>query len=133
MSYSYMSNINNFSNVTEPDKAYLEAKVYTGVTTPSHPNLEGPEDGIIEFKKGDIKYSASFLMIRARTDNDVLIELSPSNYGVYIPAGELWSVDSLDTIDKFYIRNAFTYQNDNGVLSTTTSTTCYIQWMIGYK
>ena len=128
MSYFYMSNISNFDNVTTPDESYLQVGVYTGSST------ETPENGVIKFTKNNIDYTASFLMIRARADNDVLVELYPSQYGVYIPAGELWSVDSLDSIDKFYIRNIFTYRQTSETTYTPESTnTGYIQWMIGYK
>lgn len=121
MSYFYMSNISNFDNVTSPNASYEQVGIYSSTT-----DLENSEHGVVKFSKDNIDYSASFLMIRARYDNDILIELNPSHYGVYIPANELWSVDSLEGIDKFYIRNIF---NNEG----TSLSTGYIQWMIGYK
>lgn len=121
MSYFYMSNINNFDEVTSPQASYLQVGKYT------NPNAEeSTSNGVIKFSKDNIDYSASFLMIRARYDNDLLIELNPSHYGVYIPANELWSVDSLEGIDKFYIRNIFDLEGNE-------INTGYIQWMIGYK
>lgn len=122
MSYFYMSNITNLDQSADKNKAYQEVKKCTQESVEN-----GSGDGIINFTKDNINYSASFLMIRARYDNDLLIELSPSNYGVYIPANELWSVDSLENIDKIYIRNIF-HPKTGKELDTG-----YIQWMIGYK
>ena len=65
-------------------------------------------------------------MIRAGYENDLLIELSPSNYCVYIPAGEMWSVDSIGEINKFTVKKIFTTTN----VATSTGK---LQWMIGYK
>lgn len=121
MSYFYMSNIINFNEINNPNASYLEVGKYTDSTT-----TESASNGVVKFSKDNIDYSASFLMIRARYDNDILIELNPSHYGVYIPANELWSVDSLEGIDKFYIRNIFD-------LNGKSIDTGYIQWMIGYK
>ena len=124
MSYFYMSNISSFDEINNPNASYLEVGKYTDSTT-----TESASNGVVKFSKDNIDYSASFLMIRARYDNDILIELNPSHYGVYFPANELWSVDSLEGIDKFYIRNIFKIDN-NEYISATTG---YIQWMIGYK
>lgn len=125
MSYFYMSNINDFKEINNPNDSYLEVGKYTDSTT-----TESVSTGVIKFSRDDIDYSASFLMIRARYDNDVLIQVTSheegDNYGVYIPANELWSVDSLEGIDKFYIRKIFD-------LNGKSIDTGYIQWMIGYK
>ena len=126
MSYFYMSNISNFNDITNPNDSYQEVNIHTSPDGP-----ESTTNGVIKFSSTTgIDYSASFLMIRARYDNDLLIELNPSHYGVYIPANELWSVDSLEGIDKFYIRNIFKYRQDGTSYTTDTG---YIQWMIGYK
>ena len=122
MSYFYMSNIDDFNAVNSLDTAYQEVGVYNS----ENENNSTTTNGIITFSKDGIDYSASFLMIRARYDNDLLVQISPYNYGVYIPANELWSVDSLDKIDKIIVRNIF--DTDGNSLSTG-----YIQWMIGYK
>ena len=65
-------------------------------------------------------------MIRAENEKSFIIQLYPSNYCVYIPAGELWSVDSIEQIEKLYIRNIFSLEGEK-------ETTGKIQWMIGYK
>ena len=124
MSYFYMSNISSFKEINNPNDSYLEVGKYNDSDAE-----ESTSNGVVKFSKDNIDYSASFLMIRARYDNDILIELNPSHYGVYIPANELWSVDSLEGIDKFYIRNIFKIDNNEYVSATTG----YIQWMIGYK
>ena len=122
MSYSFMSNINyeSTSTFTSPDEYYQTVGVFS--TTSSS---ETPENGVIIFNDNEIQRKAKFLMIRAGADNDFIIQLSPSNYCVHVPAGELWSVDSIDEINKFYIRNIFS----NGEKVTTGK----LQWMIGYK
>lgn len=122
MSYSFMSNINyeSTSTFTSPDDYYQTVGVFS--TTSSS---ETPENGVIIFNDNEIQRKAKFLMIRAGADNDFIIQLSPSNYCVHVPAGELWSVDSIDEINKFYIRNIFS----NGEKVTTGK----LQWMIGYK
>ena len=111
MSYNFMSNISNFSSVTDPDKSFIQVN----------------KDAEIEFFDRDlIKHKASFLMIRAEYNTDFLIELSPSNYCIYIPAGEMWSVDSIGEIEKFTIKKIF---NTSGQEQASGK----IQWMIGYK
>lgn len=120
MSYSFMSNINSTSNFNSPDEYYQEVGKYNTNTS-----TETPENGVIVFNDNDIQRKAKFLMIRAGTENDFIIQLSPSNYCVHVPAGELWSVDSIDEIDKFYIRNIFS--------GSTSVDTGKLQWMIGYK
>ena len=111
MSYNFMSNISNFSDVTEPDKSFIEIN----------------KDTEIEFfDRNLIKQKASFLMIRAEYNNDLLIQLFPSEYCVYIPAGEMWSVDSIGEIEKFVIKKIF---NTDGQEQTSGK----IQWMMGYK
>ena len=122
MSYSFMSNINyeSTSTFTSPDEYYQTVGVFS--TTSSS---ETPENGVIIFNDNEIQRKAKFLMIRAGVNNDFIIQLSPSNYCVHVPAGELWSVDSIDEINKFYIRNIFS----NGEKVTSGK----LQWMIGYK
>ena len=109
MGYFYMSNINSFTTVTSPTDSYQDVTV----------------DTPIKFEDNNINQKANFIMIRAHQNNDVLIQLYPSNYGTYIPAGELWAVDSLDQIEELYVRKIFQ--------GTTSVTTGKIQWMIGYK
>ena len=122
MSYSFMSNINyeSTSTFTSPDEYYQTVGVFS--TTSSS---ETPENGVIIFNDNEIQRKAKFLMIRAGANNDFIIQLSPSNYCVHVPAGELWSVDSIEEINKFYIRNIFS----NGEKVATGK----LQWMIGYK
>ena len=120
MSYSFMSNIRSDSTFNSPEDYYQEVGKYDTNTS-----TEIPENGVIVFNDNDIQRKAKFLMIRAGVSNDFIIQLSPSNYCVHIPAGELWSVDSIDEIDKFYIRNIFS----NGAETSTGK----LQWMIGYK
>lgn len=130
MNYSYMSNINNFSDVTSSIKAYQKIKKYDGKD----------QNGIIDFNGR----KANFLMIRAHSSNNLLIELystdNNENYGVFIPAGELWSVDSLFSIEKIIIKDIFILGKDNENNDTETQINNedenqwgYIQWMIGYK
>ena len=115
MAYFFMSNINNFEDVNNIEASYQEVGIYTG-------EGDEPINGVINFNE----QKASFLMVRAYYDNDILIQLSPSNYCVLVPAGELWSVDSINTIDKIYIRKIF---DSNG----ESKNSGLIQWMIGYK
>ena len=132
MSYSFMSNINyeSTSTFTSPDEYYQTVGVFS--TTSSS---ETPENGVIIFNDNEIQRKAKFLMIRTGVDNDFIIQLSPFKYCVHVPAGELWSVDSIDEIDKFYIRNIFKtiVDPETNVVSTTSTTTGKLQWMIGYK
>lgn len=122
MAYSYMSNIDDFSYVTYPSRSYQVVGTYKSNTT------ETPTNGVITFvDENNIAQKANFIMIRAHYNNDLLIQLYPSNYGVYIPAGELWAVDSIDKIEKIIIRKMF---NNEGQSFTTGGR---IQWMIGYK
>lgn len=116
MSYFFMSNINNLNAINSPSQAYQEVS-------------KGDK---IEFKANNVSYSASFLMVRADYRNDILIKIHSNglDYGVYIPAGELWSVDSLEGIDNFYITNIF---NADPNAAGEELSTGYIQWMIGYK
>ena len=119
MSYSFMSNIKSESDFSSPENYYQEVGVYENSST------ETPENGAIIFNDEDIQRKAKFLMIRAGAENDFIIQLSPSKYCVHVPAGELWSVDSIDQIDKFYIKKIFS--------GTTSVSTGKLQWMIGYK
>lgn len=114
MSYNFMSNISDFSQVTNPDTSFIEIN---------------ENDEIEFFDRNLIKQKASFLMIRAGYNNDFLIELQPSNYCVYIPAGEMWSVDSIGEIEKIVIKKIF--GTDGQPLPSGESGK--IQWMIGYK
>ena len=68
-------------------------------------------------------------MIRAHKSNGLLLQLYPYEYGVYVPAGELWSVDSLDKIEKIIVRNIF----DTEGIPLASDQKGKIQWMIGYK
>jgi len=112
MSYNFLSNINNFNNFNNPDLAYINASKNTEIL----------------FKDIDnISHKAHFLMIRAHISNDLLIEILPYGYGVYIPADEIWSVDSTNDIQGFKIRQAFAPN------SSTVVDTPKVQWMIGYK
>ena len=120
MSYSFMSNIiSNDSMPASPEDYYQEVGVYT------NNSIDTPEDGVIVFNDNNIQRKAKFLMIRAGSLNDFIIQLSPSNYCVHVPAGELWSVDSIEEVDKFYIKKIFS--------GTTSVSTGKLQWMIGYK
>lgn len=122
MSYFYMSNINDFSNVHSPVQSYQQIGKYDSSST-----LEEPSNGVITFKSIEgIDQKANFLMIRAHNENDLLVQLYPSQYGTYIPAGELWAVDSLNEIEKIFIRNIFS-------TTGTQLNSGKIQWMIGYK
>ena len=112
MSYNFMSNIPDFSVVTNGNKSFDSVQ---------------KNDEISFNDKNDIKHSASFLMIRAGYDSDLLLQLEPSGYCIYIPAGEMWSVDSIGEIDKIIVK---------GIFNTTTKASISrgtIQWMMGYK
>lgn len=111
MSYNFMSNISDFSKVTVRNASFDQVSV---------------NDEIKFYDKNNIPHNASFLMIRAGYNSDLLIQLEPSGYCVYIPAGEMWSVDFIDEIEKIIIKNIFNLQGSH----ITTGT---IQWMIGYK
>lgn len=118
MGYFYMSNINDFSKVSNPSLAYQEIEVYEN---------DSSQKGIITFTDNNlIDQKASFLMIRAHMDNSLLVQLYPYEYGVYIPAGELWAVDSIDKVEKIIIRKIFDTEGSE-------LTEGKIQWMIGYK
>lgn len=113
MSYLFMSNIKNFDSINNPDEAYQTVDI-------------GDTINFIDDYNNNRK--ASFLMIRAHRDNDILIQILPYNYGVLIPATEMWSVDSLKEIEGITIKQAF-----NPIDSSSINTNCKIQWMIGYK
>lgn len=114
MSYNFMSNIPDFSVVATGDKAFDD--VYK-------------DTEIIFQDKNNIRHDASFLMIRAGYDSDLLIQLKPSEYCIYIPAGEMWSVDSIGEIEKFIVKEIFD-PSDNEKVPIESGK---IQWMIGYK
>ena len=113
MSYLFMSNIKNFDNINNPDEAYQTVNI---------------GDTINFIDNNNVNKKASFLMIRAHKNNDILIQILPYNYGVLIPATEMWSVDSLKEIEGITIKQAFDPKNSNSI-----NTNCKIQWMIGYK
>lgn len=110
MSYNFLSNINNFDDFNEPIKAYETVYIPTEIKFVDQNNIE---------------QKACFLMVRADPNNDLLIQLQPWGYGVYIPAGELWSVDSLKDIESIIVKKAFNHYGDS-------QTIAHIQWMIGY-
>jgi len=112
MSYNFMSNIPNFSSVSNGNQAYDTININSEITFRD---------------KKDITHNASFLMIRAGSESDLLVQLEPSGYCIYIPAGEMWSVDSIGEIEKFVIKNIFDPESKNPINSGT------IQWMMGYK
>lgn len=116
MSYNFLSNINNFDDFNVPDAAYVPISV----------NQE-----IVLKDNEDIPHNASFLVIRAHSSNDLLVQLMPWGYGVYIPADEMWSVDSLDNVEKIIIKKIFL--KDQDYASTDAPGAGKIQWMIGYK
>ena len=123
MSYSFMSNINvnDEQTFSSPDNSYQSVGVY------NNSSEETPENGVIIFDdENNIKRKAKFLMIRAENEKSFIIQLFPSNYCVYVPAGELWSVDSIEQIEKLYIRKIF---STGGAEETSGK----LQWMIGYK
>ena len=109
-----MSNIKDFDDFSNPDNAYITVNL----------------DDTIEFTDmNDVNQKASFLMVRAHKDNDLLIQILPYNYGVYVPASELWSVDSLGDISGITVKKSF----ETTSTSITPLDTGKIQWMIGYK
>ena len=112
MGYNFLSNIENFEDFNTPDKAYETVPI-------------GQE--ILFIDSNGATQKASFLMVRASADNDLLIQLLPWGYGVYIPANELWSVDSMRDIEGIIVKKAF--------IPTTRqeATIGKIQWMIGYN
>lgn len=112
MSYNFMSNIPDFSVVSDGTKAF--------------DNIV-ENDEIIFLDKNRIQHNASFLMIRAGYESDLLVQMEPSGYCIYIPAGEMWSVDSIGEIEKFIIKKIFNPETKE-IISTGT-----IQWMMGYK
>ena len=112
MSYNFMSNISDFSKVSYGYEAFDNINI----------------DSEINFHdKNNIKHNASFLMIRAGYDSDLLVQLEPSGYCIYIPAGEMWSVDSIGEIEKIVIKNIFDPELKTPIDSGK------IQWMMGYK
>lgn len=112
MSYNFLSNINDFSDFNTPEAAYVEVSTNQEISFIDNEN---------------IPHNASFLMIRAHSQNDLLIQLMPWGYGVYIPADEMWSVDSLDNVEKIVVKKIFQHS------TKTDMTNGKIQWMIGYK
>lgn len=113
MSYNFMSNISNLSNISTGNEAYQQINI---------------GDKINFIDKNYIKHNASFLMIRAQSDNDLLIDLQPSGYCVYIPGGEMWSVDSIGEIESIVIKNIYNPETKEPI-----SQSGYLQWMMGYK
>lgn len=112
MSYNFLSNINNFTDFNDPSKAYQNVDI----------------DEEINFLDIDeIPHDATFVMFRADKSNDLLIQLLPWQSGVYIPADEMWSIESLNNIQGFKLKKAF----DSNTSQELTSGK--IQWMIGYK
>lgn len=120
MGYLYMSNINNFGNVTNPNTSYQTIGKFNN-------SIEEGSPGVITFYNEGINEKANFIMIRAHDDNDLLVQLYPSQYGIYIPAGELWSADLLDPAEKIIVRNIFSASTHASI------NTGKIQWIIGYK
>lgn len=112
MSYNFMSNISDFSKVSTGNEAFDNIEINNEITF---------------LDKKDIKHNASFLMIRAGYESDLLIQLEPSGYCIYIPAGEMWSVDSIGEIEKIVIKKIF--NPDSKALVSSGQ----IQWMMGYK
>ena len=112
MAYNFLSNISNFDDFNNPDDAYQEVPV-------------GEEINFID--NNNILHTGSFLMIRAHESNDLLVQLLPWGYGVYIPANEMWSAESLDNIEGIVVKKSFA----NSTLGE--SSLAKIQWMIGYK
>ena len=112
MAYNFLSNINNFDDINTPEKAYQNI-------------LVGEEISFLD--SDNIPHEASFLMIRAHESNDLLIQLLPWGYGVYIPANEMWSAESLNNVEGIIIKKAF------ALPSLGESSYGKIQWMIGYK
>ena len=106
-----MYNISNFDNILEPDSSYITAS--------SNEEIKFTD-------KNQINQKAFFLMVRAHADNDVLIQIQPYGYGVYIPASEMWSVDSFNEIDSIVVKKFF---NNSGQSIGSGK----LQWMIGYK
>ena len=112
MAYNFLSNINNFDSINNPDEAYVVVR---------------PDEEITFLDAHEIPHTASFLMIRAHESNDLLIQLIPWGYGVYIPANEMWSAESLDNVEGIVVKKIFAKS------SLGESEVGRIQWMIGYK
>lgn len=112
MSYKFLSNINNFDDFSDADKAYITPEI---------------NEEINFIDANNINQEANFLMVRAHGSNDLLIQILPYNYGVFIPAGELWSVDSLSNLQGLTVKKAFSAGTSTSINNPK------IQWMIGYK
>ena len=114
MSYNFISNIPDFSTITNGNLAYTSIQ---------------KKEKIKFIDKNNVQHQATFLMIRAGEGTDLLIELQPSSYCIYIPGGEMWSVDSIGEIESIIIQNIFNSKNKTEI----TNGPGYIQWMMGYK
>ena len=112
MAYLFMSNINNFDDISNLNAAYQTINIGETINFIDNYN---------------INRKASFLMIRAHKDNDILVQILPYGYGVLVPAAEMWSVDSINEIEGIVIKKAFDAEE------STELSSCKIQWMIGYK
>ncbi len=112
MSYNFMSNISNLSNINNMQESYQSVNV-------------GSKIYFID--KNYNQHNASFLMIRAWNDNDLLIDLQPSGYCIYIPGGEMWSVDSIGEIESIIIKSIYNSETKARISQG------YLQWMMGYK
>ena len=112
MAYNFLSNISNFDSINNPDEAYKEIDV---------------DEEISFLDINDIPHTASFIMIRAHESNDLLVQLLPWGYGVYIPANEMWSAESLDNVEGIVIKKIFARPTLGEAQHGK------IQWMIGYK
>jgi hypothetical protein len=110
MAYKFLSNISDFNDF---NNIYVNAS---------------PDDEIIFKDIDNIPHKAHFLMIRAHSSNDLLLEILPYGYGVYVPSNEMWSVDSINDINGFKIKKAFQPGSSNEITSNIK-----FQWMIGYK
>ena len=112
MAYNFLSNISNFDSINNPDEAYEQIPV---------------EEEVSFLDNNKIQHNASFIMIRAHESNDLIVQLLPWGYGIYVPANEMWSAESLDNVEGFIIKKAF------ALPSLGEASLGKIQWMIGYK
>lgn len=108
--YRFLSNITDFSHP-------LFIDVVVAAT--------GDENsGVIKFKDGDKEVFPSFLTIRAHEDNHLLFKMGNYESLLYVPAGEVFSIDGIGQVSKIRLIKSFDLGNQE-------KTSGKLQWIAG--
>ena len=83
------------------------------------------ESGIVKFCEGDESVFCSFLTLRSHEDNHLLFQLG--NYGnlLYVPAGEVFSIEGIAEVNKIRLMRS------TGLSGQDLSTGKF-QWIVGF-